>query len=87
MTKILVIDDNKAVLNYLRIFLLKTGKFQVDTLLDSTRASELIENKDFDILLLDMDMPKVTGLDVLKYIKDNQINLTTVALTGVAKYY
>ncbi len=84
MTKILVIDDNKAVLNYLRIFLLKTGKFQVDTLLDSTRASELIENKDFDILLLDMDMPNVTGLDVLKYIKDNQINLTTVVLTGVA---
>ena len=66
------------------IFLLKTGKFQVDTLLDSARASELIENKDFDILLLDMDMPNVTGLDVLKYIKDNQINLTTVVLTGVA---
>ena len=84
MTKILVVDDNKAVLNYLRIFLLKTGKFQVDTLLDSARASELIENKDFDILLLDMDMPNVTGLDVLKYIKDNQINLTTVVLTGVA---
>ena len=64
MTRILIIDDNQAVLNFLRIFLLQTGKFQVETLQDSTEAYETIENKQFDILLLDMDMPNVSGLDI-----------------------
>jgi DNA-binding NtrC family response regulator len=84
MNKILVIDDNQAILNYLRIFLLKTGKFQVETLLDSTKAYELLNKQDFDILLLDMDMPSVTGLDILKFIKDNHKNIITLVITGVA---
>jgi DNA-binding NtrC family response regulator len=83
MTRILIIDDNQAVLNFLRIFLLQTGKFQVEILQDSTEAYETIENKQFDILLLDMDMPNVSGLDILKYLYEHKIKLTTIVLTGV----
>ena len=83
MTKILIIDDNQAVLNFLRIFLLQTGKFQVEILQDSSQAYEVIEDKQFDILLLDMDMPNVSGLDILKYIHEHKLKLTTIVLTGV----
>ncbi|MBU1100900.1 MAG: sigma-54 dependent transcriptional regulator [Bacteroidetes bacterium] len=83
MRKILLIDDNQAVLNFLQIFFLQTGKYEVTTLQDSTKAYELIEKNEFDILLLDMDMPNVTGLDILKYMKEKEINLTTIVLTGV----
>jgi len=83
MTKILIIDDNQAVLNFLRIFLLQTGKFQVEVLQESTEAYETIENKQFDILLLDMDMPNVSGLDILKHIYEHKLKLTTIVLTGV----
>ena len=83
MNKILVIDDDQAVLNYLNIFLLQAGTFDVTTLAASTKAYDLLKNNQYDILLLDMDMPEVTGLDILKYIQDNAINIQTIVLTGV----
>lgn len=83
MTKILVIDDDQAILNFLRLLLLQSGRFEVQTLQDSSKAFDLLEKEQFDILLLDMDMPKVTGLDILLHIKENNIPLVTIVLTGV----
>ena len=83
MTRILVIDDDRAILNFMRLFLLQAGKFEVKTLQDSTKAYDILKDEVFDVLLLDMDMPGVTGLDILKYIKENTINIMTIVLTGV----
>ena len=83
MTKVLVIDDNQAILNFLNVFLLQSDKFEIQTLQDSRKAFEYLDKINFDVLLLDMDMPNVTGLDVLKYIKENEIEITTIVLTGV----
>jgi DNA-binding NtrC family response regulator len=81
--KILVIDDDQAVLNFLRVFLLQSGKFNVQTLHDSRKAFRILEKEDIDILLLDMDMPHVSGLDILKHIRENTISIVTIVLTGV----
>lgn len=83
MNKILVIDDDQAVLNYLNIFLLQTGSFDVTTLANSTRAYDLLKSNRYDLLLLDMDMPDVTGLDILKSIQENNMDVETIVLTGV----
>jgi DNA-binding NtrC family response regulator len=83
MNRILVIDDDQAVLNYLNIFLLQTGTFEVTTLANSTKAYDLLKDNRYDILLLDMDMPDVTGLDILKNIQENAIDIETIVLTGV----
>ena len=83
MTKILLIDDNQAVLNFLRILLLQKGNYEIKILQDSSKAYALLESEKFDILLLDMDMPEVSGLDILKYIKEKGIDLKTIVLTGV----
>jgi len=83
MKKILAIDDNQAVLNFLKVFLLQTGKYNVSTLQDSNKACKLLDEKKFDILILDMDMPDVNGLDILQYINEKQIPVVTIVLTGV----
>ncbi len=83
MAKILLIDDNQAVLNFLRILILQSGKYEIETLQDSTKAYDLLQKEQFDVLLLDMDMPEVSGLDILKFIKNNNINIITIVLTGV----
>ncbi|MBS3945550.1 MAG: sigma-54-dependent Fis family transcriptional regulator [Melioribacter sp.] len=83
MSKILLIDDNQAVLNFLRIILLQKNKYSVDTLQDSTKAYDMISNGNYDLLLLDMDMPSVTGLDILKFIVTKSIPIKTIVLTGV----
>ncbi|HAR96077.1 MAG TPA: hypothetical protein DCR97_08970 [Deltaproteobacteria bacterium] len=83
MNKILVVDDDQAVLNYLNIFLLQANMFDITTLSNSTRAYQELKNNKYDLLLLDMDMPDVTGLDILKLINENGIDVATIVLTGV----
>ncbi len=83
MARILLIDDNQAVLNFLRILILQSGKYEIETLQDSTEAYDLLQKEQFDVLLLDMDMPEVSGLDILRFIKNNNINIITIVLTGV----
>lgn len=83
MINILIIDDNQSILNFLQILLLQSGGIKVKTLQDSTKAYDVLSNEQFDILLLDMDMPNVTGLDILKFINQHHIKITTIVLTGV----
>ena len=83
MKKILVIDDDQAVLNYLNLLLLQAGIYEPHTLSDSTLSFKEIENNEYDLVILDMDMPDVTGLDILKYINKNGIDIETIILTGV----
>jgi DNA-binding NtrC family response regulator len=83
MNRILVVDDDQAVLNYLNIFLLQANMFEITTLSNSTRAYQELKNNKYDLLLLDMDMPDVTGLDILKLVNENDIDVATIVLTGV----
>jgi len=83
LAKILAIDDNQAVLNFLNVLLLQKNKYEVELLQDSTKAYKLLSKNTFDVLLLDMDMPKVAGLDILKYIVKDNIKVKTIVLTGV----
>jgi DNA-binding NtrC family response regulator len=83
MKKILVIDDDKAILHYLKLFLLQTGRFDIHVLADSRQAYTFLENGNFDILLLDMDMPHVTGLDILEFLHKKNMDIVTIVLTGV----
>jgi DNA-binding NtrC family response regulator len=83
MAKLLAIDDNQSVLNFLRILILQKNKYEIDILQDSAQAYDILKKNDYDVLLLDMDMPNVTGLDLLKFIVNNNISIRTIVLTGV----
>ena len=66
MKKILMVDDDPAVTNYLMVFLMQTGLFETTVVNDSREVSGLLDPDSFDIVLLDMDMPNVNGMDMLK---------------------
>ena len=83
MGKILAVDDDPGVLRYLFVLLMQTGKHEVKTLEDSTKALPELDQGRYDVLLLDMDMPGVTGLDILQYVRDHHPELETIVLTGV----
>ncbi len=83
MNRVLVIDDEEAVLNYFMVLLAQTQKFEAKLLSDSTRAFETIDSGGFDVILLDMDMPVVHGREVLKYVKQNHPEIEVIAITGV----
>lgn len=83
MNRVLVIDDDVAVLNYFMILLTQTQRYFVRVLSDSSKAFEMIDSGQFDAILLDMDMPVVHGREVLEYVKQKHPGIEVIVITGV----
>ena len=84
--RILAVDDMPAVLSIIKVLL--RGECQVFTANTVKAAMDMLETDDlqFDLVLLDVDMPGKSGFDMLKMIKDNpkHQNLPIIMVTGNA---
>lgn len=70
--KCLLVDDNKDVLIYLNRILIDTG-ISILTARSGFEALELIKTfPDIDVVILDMQMPEMNGIEATKEIKKNQ---------------
>ncbi|GJM30169.1 MAG: Fis family transcriptional regulator [Cyclobacteriaceae bacterium] len=65
MAKILIIDDEKSIRSTLRE-ILEYEKYQVEEAEDGELALELLGNQEFDVVLCDVKMPKMDGIEVLE---------------------
>ncbi len=65
MSKILIIDDEKSIRNTLRE-ILEYEKYSVDDASDGATALELVKNNKYDIILCDIKMPQMDGIEVLE---------------------
>lgn len=81
---ILVIDDEVAVTNFIMVFLMQTGRYEVTVINDSQRVQALLEARSFDVILLDMDMPEISGMDILRMVGQRRLPIPVVVLTGVS---
>jgi DNA-binding NtrC family response regulator len=81
--KILIVDDDAAVTNYLLVFLTQTERFDPVIVNDSRIVPDQLAREQFDVVLLDMDMPEVSGADILKLMRQRGIQTPVVVLTGV----
>lgn len=80
-SKILVCDDDETLCYLLKEQLLEEG-FTVDAVYDGKYAIEAVKAKNYDILLLDLNMREVQGEDVLKFIKDSGYNIQVIILSA-----
>jgi DNA-binding NtrC family response regulator len=80
-TKILIIDDEEVLCGQLRSFFEFHG-FEVTTAHRGAQGIELVRNEDFDVALLDLHLPDMSGLDVLEALKDLTVGMGVVMLTG-----
>ena len=80
---ILVIDDEAAVNNNIRKILLKKG-FHVDQALTKSDALEKIEHQPYTLILLDLRIPGVNGLELLKAIRKKRPQTKVIIITGFA---
>jgi DNA-binding NtrC family response regulator len=80
---ILVIDDEEAF-RYMLSSLLTGAGYQVETASDGVQGINAVQNKLYHVVLCDMKMPKVDGLEVLKFIRANVPGLEVIMLTGMA---
>ncbi|WP_456325873.1 response regulator [Desulfonauticus submarinus] len=80
---ILIIDDEIAFVDVLKKRLEKR-KFQVDVAYSGQEGIQLLRKKDFDLVLLDLKMEDMDGLDVLNILRRMIPNLPVILLTGHA---
>jgi DNA-binding NtrC family response regulator len=81
--KILIVDDEK----YTRIFLnslLKEENYDTKVATGGYEALEFVAESEFDLMLLDLKMPQIDGLSVLKLLKTNYPNLPVIIMTAFA---
>lgn len=81
ISKILIVDDDEVVrLSYLRS--LANTDWNVESTWDGNDALRVMDEKGFDVVLLDLRMPGMDGMEVLKAIKDKWPETEVVIITG-----
>ena len=67
--KVLVVDDEKLIVKGIRFSLMQDG-MEVDCAYDGEEALEMARANDYDIILLDLMLPKIDGFEVCQMIRD-----------------
>ena len=79
--KILLLEDDVILNEIIEEFLLSLN-YEVITAFDGNIAEELIYEKSFDLLLFDVNIPNITGFELLKNIRQNNINIPIIFITS-----
>jgi DNA-binding NtrC family response regulator len=79
--KVLVVDDDKSVCEFMETFLSKDG-FDVKTLNDPAAAPDEVKDGGYHLVVLDLMMPKMDGVEVLKRIRKVDTDVAVVIFTG-----
>jgi len=80
-SRILVVDDEESIREFLDIMLRKEG-YEVTLAEDGAKAIDCLKKKTFDLVISDLQMPQVTGMELLKHTKDNFPDLLFMMITA-----
>jgi DNA-binding NtrC family response regulator len=78
---LLVVDDDKDVCEYLEDFLTHDG-YNVTTINDPTQVVETLKQGDYHVCIVDLMMPKLSGIDLLGMIRKHDDDVAVIILTG-----
>lgn len=80
-SRILVVDDEESIREFLEI-MLKKENYEVTTAEDGLRAKEILSKKTFDMVISDMQMPNMTGIELLKHVKETYPDMVFMIITA-----
>jgi len=80
---VLIVDDEESMLQYLSILLIREG-YEVDTAKSGLEALQKMEKSPFDVVLTDIQMPGLDGIQVLKGIKAIDSTTPVIMITAYA---
>lgn len=82
----LVVDDDRAIRRLLVTALGRVG-VDLDEASDGAGAMERLHTKTYDVLLLDMMMPKMSGMEVLARMEHDDIDVPVIVLSAASEQY
>ncbi len=84
--KILVVDDEENMLSMLKTFFTEKG-FDCYTATNGVEALKVLDDTGINIVITDMKMPEMDGLELLSIIKEKYENISAVIMTGFSEEY
>lgn len=79
--RILVIEDDAALASYIRKGL-ESEHYAVDVALDGERGALMASDLDYDLLILDLNLPKLDGISILRTVRPGKPQLPVLVLTA-----
>ncbi|MGF1468294.1 MAG: response regulator [Sandaracinaceae bacterium] len=79
--RVLVVDDDPAICDYMETFLSRDG-FEVTTETDPTQVEEEVRNGGYHLVVLDLMMPRMDGMELLERIRKIDSDVAVVIFTG-----
>ncbi|WP_413581165.1 sigma-54-dependent transcriptional regulator [Bdellovibrio sp. HCB288] len=79
--RILVVDDEESIREFLEIMLKKEG-YEITLAEDGQKAKDLLTKKSFDMIISDLQMPHVTGIELLKHVKESYPDTVFMLITA-----
>jgi DNA-binding response OmpR family regulator len=87
MLSVLVIDDQKSLLEVIRPLLERFGNMNVKTAVSAQEALDLLMSNTYDAMVVDYDLPEINGIDFLKMIRAKGNTTPLIIYTGVGREY
>lgn len=84
MSKILIVEDEQAIVDLISMSLNANG-YKTDYALDGEAGADLISEHSYDLLLLDIMLPKLNGYELLEYAKQEEIPVIFITAKGELK--
>jgi Flp pilus assembly protein TadD/DNA-binding response OmpR family regulator len=85
MRSVLIVDDEKILLDATRSFLERFGGMKVQTALSAKEALSILASETFDALVVDYYLPEITGIELLKIIRAKGDTTPVIIFTGVGR--
>jgi len=82
LTKVLVVDDEEIICTLFAAMLGHYGRYHVVTTTDGRQVMDILRREPFDVMLLDMSMPAISGLEVLRQVTQAFEELPVIIVTG-----
>ncbi|WP_100012049.1 response regulator transcription factor [Lentibacillus sediminis] len=79
--KILIVDDEASIVTLLNYNIEKAG-YQTDVAYDGQEAVQKAEANDYDLIVLDLMLPEMDGMEVCKHLRSNKIDTPILMLTA-----
>lgn len=82
MAKIVIIDDETQILSMLETFLKRTEEYKVETFSNPVSGLNYVLSNSVDLVLLDIMMPQMDGVEVLNKIKEKKPSVKVIMMTA-----
>jgi YesN/AraC family two-component response regulator len=80
--RILALDDEPHMLKLLERIISEKTPYKISTLGNPLEIYSVLENQQYDIIITDLKMPGLDGLDILRFVKEQELDLEVIIMTA-----